>query len=125
MMRHAVVVCAMAAALSGAIGFAGSPVPAQAPATASDYPTAPVPITSVTFSDAFWAPRLETVRNVTIGAAFKQSEITGRIKNFEIAGGEATGAFCSRYAFDDSDVFKIIEGASYALAVKRDPALDG
>ena len=84
-----------------------------------------MPLASVTFSDTFWAPRLDTVRNVTIAATFKQSELTGRIKNFEIAGGAATGEFCSRYAFDDSDVFKIIEGASYALAVKRDQALDG
>ena len=38
--------------------------------------------------------------------------------------GDATGEFCTRYAFDDSDVFKIIEGASYALAIKPDPALD-
>ena len=82
-------------------------------------------MTSVTFSDAFWAPRLETVRSVTIGATFRQSEITGRVKNFEIAGGDAPGEFCSRYAFDDSDVYKIIEGASYALAVRPDPALDG
>jgi hypothetical protein len=89
----------------------------------ADYPTTPVPLTDVTFADAFWAPRLETVRTVTLAATFKQSEDTGRIKNFEIAGGLATGAFCSRYAFDDSDVYKIIEGAAYALATKADAAL--
>jgi hypothetical protein len=118
MMRRAIVVCAVAAAISGALGRA------QGPAPAPDYPTAPVPITSVTFADAFWAPRLETVRSVTIDATFRQSEATGRIKNFEIAAREAAGEFCSRYAFDDSDVFKLIEGASYALAVRRDAALD-
>ncbi len=91
---------------------------------ARDYPTCPVPIIDVTFADAFWAPRLETVRTVTLAAAFKQSEDTGRIKNFEIAAGLATGAFCSRYAFDDSDVYKLIEGAVYALATKADPALE-
>ena len=117
MMRRAVLVCAVAAAMSGALGMAQTPVP--------DYPTAPVPISDVTFADAFWAPRLETVRNVTIGATFRQSEITGRIKNFEIAGRDAAGAFCSRYAFDDSDVYKIIEGASYALEATPDQALDG
>ena len=119
MMRTAVLVCAVAALLGGRPGIA------QSPARAPDYPTSPVPTTSVTFADAFWAPRLETVRSVTIDATFRQSEITGRIRNFEIAGGDATGEFCSRYAFDDSDVFKIIEGASYAMAVKPDPALDG
>jgi hypothetical protein len=127
MRRSVVAIGALAAVVSGAISVAQSPPRAQATAQtpALDYPTAPVPITSVTFSDAFWAPRLETVRSVTIGAAFRQSEITGRIKNFEIAGGDASGEFCSRYAFDDSDVYKIIEGASYALAAKPDPALDG
>ena len=123
MMRQAAVIGALAAVMGGAISLAQAPAPVRG--GASDYPTAPVPMTRVTFSDAFWAPRLDTVRGVTINATFKQSEITGRIKNFEIAGGDASGEFCSRYAFDDSDVYKIIEGASYALAVRPDPALDG
>jgi len=123
MMRRAVLVCAVAAAMSGGLGMAQAPV--QTPTRAPDYPTQPVPLGSVTFSDLFWAPRLETVRSVTIAATFKQSELTGRIKNFEIAGGAATGEFCSRYAFDDSDVYKIIEGAAYALEVRPDKALDG
>jgi len=89
-----------------------------------DYPTQSVPFRSVTLSDRFWAPRLDTVRTVTLPAVFRQSVETGRIKNFEIAGDLAEGAFCSRYAFDDSDVFKILEGAAYALAVKPDPELD-
>ncbi len=115
MVRRAILVCAAAAAMSGVSGVAQAP----------DYPAAPVPISDVTFADAFWAPRLETVRSITIGAAFRQSEISGRIKNFEIAGRDAAGEFCSRYAFDDSDVYKIIEGAAYALAVRPDPSLDG
>jgi len=97
-------------------------VSAQAPR--SDYPTQAVPADRVAFADPFWAPRLETVRTVTIQAAFRQSEETGRIRNFDIAGGSADGSFCSRYAFDDSDVYKIIEGASYALRRHSDPALD-
>jgi len=130
MLRSAVLAAALVAA-SGIMMPARESVPARAPEQAaprtpgSDYPATPVPMTDVTFSDQFWAPRLETIRTVTIGATFRQSELTGRIKNFEIAGGSATGDFCSRYAFDDSDVFKIIEGASYALAVKPDASLDG
>ncbi|MEW5984150.1 MAG: beta-L-arabinofuranosidase domain-containing protein [Acidobacteriota bacterium] len=100
----------------------GSGAAAQTPRP--DYPTTPVPFTDVTFADTFWAPRLETVRTVTLRATFKQSEETGRIRNFEIAGGTAEGAFCTRYSFDDSDVFKIIEGAGYALATKKDPDLE-
>jgi hypothetical protein len=88
-----------------------------------DYPAQPVPFTSVTFTDGFWAPRLATVRSVTLPAVFKQSDDSGRIRNFEVAGGMAEGGFCSRFSFDDSDVFKILEGASYALATTPDPAV--
>jgi DUF1680 family protein len=91
---------------------------------ANDYPIQPARFTDVTFADAFWAPRLETNRSVTIPFAFKQSEETGRVKNFEIAGGLKTGSFCTAYGFDDSDVYKVIEGASYSLAAHPDPALD-
>jgi uncharacterized protein len=115
-MRKLLLGCLVALTAEGAAGVAGGPPP--------DYPTTPVPITRVTLTDAFWAPRLETVRNVTIPATFKQGELTGRVKNFEIAGGDATGAFCTRYSFDDSDIYKIIEGASYALETKPDPALE-
>jgi len=89
-----------------------------------DYPTEPVPASRVTFTDTFWAPRLETVRTVTIPATFQQTVESGRIKNFEIAGGLAQGSFCTRYGFDDSDVYKLIEGASYSLMRTPDPKLD-
>jgi hypothetical protein len=86
----------------------------------ADYPAAPVPFTDVHLTDVFWAPRLETNRTVTIPHIFKESEQTGRVKNFELAdaalGGATDGKFCTRYPFDDSDVYKIIEAASYALA---------
>lgn len=99
---------------------------AQAPK--ADYPAAPVPFTDVHLTDVFWAPRLETNRTVTIPHIFKQSEETGRIKNFELAeaalAGAAGGKYCSRYPFDDSDVYKIIEAASYALATRADPELE-
>ena len=91
---------------------------------ATDYPIQAPRFTDVTFADSFWAPRLETNRTVTIPFAFKQSEETGRIKNFEIAGGLTTGSFCSAYGFDDSDVYKVVEGASCSLAAHPDPALD-
>jgi uncharacterized protein len=93
----------------------------------ADYPAAPVPFTDVHLTDAFWAPRLEINRTVTIPHIFKESEQTGRVKNFELAaaalGGATDGKYCSRFPFDDSDVFKIIEAASYALATHADPQL--
>jgi DUF1680 family protein len=93
-------------------------------AAGTDYPINPVPLAAVKLSDNFWAPRIETNSAVTIPFAFEQSESTGRIKNFEIAGGLAQGAFCSKYPFDDSDVYKVIEGASYSLMVAPDPRLE-
>lgn len=90
----------------------------------TDYPVKPVPFTAVQFQDNFWLPRMETNRTVTIPYAFEQSKETGRIKNFERAAGMEEGGFCTVYPFDDSDVYKIIEGASYSLKVDPDPEMD-
>jgi len=87
-------------------------------------PIEPVPFTSVKLTDQFWAPRIQRNHEVTIPIAISQSVQTGRIKNFQIAGGMETGTFCSQYPFDDSDVFKIIEGASYSLQMFPDPELE-
>ncbi|MGZ5516041.1 MAG: glycoside hydrolase family 127 protein, partial [Candidatus Aminicenantales bacterium] len=99
---------------------------AQAPK--ADYPAAPVPFTDVHLTDVFWAPRLDANRTVTIPHIFKENEDTGRVKNFELAeaaqAGAPGGKFCTRFPFDDSDVYKIIEAASYALATHADPELD-
>jgi len=89
-----------------------------------DYSITPVPFTSVTITDNFWGPRIKRNHEITIPIAFHQSEITGRIKNFEVAGGLKEGTFSSMYAYDDSDVYKIIEGASYSLQTIPDPVLE-
>lgn len=89
-----------------------------------EYPIRPVPFTSVKLTDNFWEPRIKRNADVTIPIAFHYCETTGRIKNFEIAGGIDTGKFQTIYPFDDSDVFKIIEGASYSLQTFPDPKLD-
>ncbi len=62
--------------------------------------------------------------SVTIPIAFSYCESTGRIKNFEIAGGLDTGRFQTIYPFDDSDIYKIIEGAAYSLQTYPDPELE-
>jgi len=87
-----------------------------------DYPFTPVPFTKVSINDKFWAPRIVTNREVTIPDNFKKSEETGRIKNFAVAGGLEEGEFEGIY-YNDSDVFKIIEGASYSLNINPDPKL--
>jgi uncharacterized protein len=89
-----------------------------------NYPIRPVPFTSVKMTDNFWAPRIKKNHEVTIPIAFGYCESTGRIKNFEIAAGLDTGAFRTIYPFDDSDVTKIIEGASYSLQTFPDPKLE-
>lgn len=87
-----------------------------------DYPIQPVAFTSVKLSDKFWTSRIETNRTVTIPASFKRCDSTGRIKNFVMAA-EHKGKFCTVYPFDDTDIYKTIEGASYSLAEHPDPKL--
>ncbi|MEZ5966444.1 MAG: glycoside hydrolase family 127 protein [Planctomycetota bacterium] len=108
-----------------ALGFAAlaARVAAQAP-SGHDYPYTAVPFTSVTIDDAFWLPRMQTSRATTIPYAIEQCEKTGRIRNFERAGGQRDGEFEGSYPFDDSDVYKIVEGIAYALHLQPDPALD-
>jgi len=94
-----------------------------------DYPVKPVPFTAVHLNDAFWAPRIETNRTVTIPFAFEQCEKSGRMDNFvraaaALRGETLTNKNAPPYPFDDSDPYKVLEGASYALAVKPDPKLD-
>jgi uncharacterized protein len=89
-----------------------------------DYPIQPVSFTQVSLTDRFWQPRLLTNVQVSIPYAFRKCEETGRIRNFEIAGGLAQGSFGTQFPFDDSDVYKIIEGAAYSLQVAPDPKLE-
>jgi DUF1680 family protein len=90
---------------------------------AGDYPFQPVPFTAVQVQDAFWSPRLETNRQTTVWYDFQKCEETGRIDNFAKAGKLMPGEFRGT-PFDDSDVFKVIEGAAYTLAMQPDPKLD-
>ena len=90
----------------------------------ADYPIQPVPFTSVKVTDDFWAPRIKKNSTVTIPIAISYCESSGRVKNFEIAGKLDTGKFQTIYPFDDSDVYKIIEGASYSLQTNPDPKLE-
>ncbi len=92
--------------------------------TFKDYPIRNVPFTDVKLSAGFWQNRLETNRVATIPASFFQCEKTNRIKNFAIAAKLETGKFCTRYPFDDTDIYKTIEGASYTLSTRPDPKLD-
>jgi hypothetical protein len=89
-----------------------------------DYPIEPVPFINVKLTDEFWAPRIETNRKVTIPYAFRKCEETGRINNFAIAGGLMKGEHRGSFPFDDTDPYKILEGAAYSLDVHPDRKLD-
>ena len=89
-----------------------------------DAPIVEVPFTQVHLADGFWAPRLEVNRTVSIPSAFAECEKNGRFDNFAIAGGLMKGEHRGDFPFDDTDPYKIIEGASYSLAVHYDAALD-
>jgi DUF1680 family protein len=88
-----------------------------------DYPIRPVPFTDVTIDGGLWASRIKTNREVTVRYDFRKCEETGRIDNFAVAGGLQTGGFQGIF-FNDSDVFKVIEGAAYCLAGQPDEALE-
>jgi DUF1680 family protein len=89
-----------------------------------DYPIKPVTLTQVNVKDEFWATRIETNRKITIPYEFRKCEETGRINNFAIAGGLMKGQQSGDFPFDDTDPYKIIEGASYSLSIHPDAELD-
>jgi len=88
-----------------------------------DYPVRPVPFTDVRIDDSFWRPRMETHRNVTIPYCFQRCEDTGRIDNFAIAGGLMEGKYRGA-RYNDSDLYKVIEGAAYSLSLIPNPELE-
>ena len=98
-------------------------LPSLAFAAESGTKLTPVPFTEVKLRDRFWAPRMEVNRTVTIKHDFEMCEKTGRIANFEVAGGLKQGQFKGIH-YDDSDVYKVIEGASYSLTTHPDPQLE-
>ena len=79
------------------------------------YPITPVPFTKVKVTDSFWGQRLKASRDVTIPLAFSKCEETGRYTNFEKAANPSDSYEVKGYSFDDTDVYKTIEGASYSL----------
>lgn len=88
-----------------------------------DYAYRAVPFTSVKLMDNFWLPRIRRNYEVTIPASFERCDKTGRIKNFIMAA-EHSGKFCTVYPFDDTDIYKTIEGASYSLSLFPDKKLE-
>ncbi|WP_321478926.1 glycoside hydrolase family 127 protein [uncultured Bacteroides sp.] len=79
------------------------------------YPFTPIPFTAVKVTDGFWGQRLKASREVTIPLAFSKCEETGRYLNFERAAHPSDTIEVKGFSFDDTDVYKTIEGASYSM----------
>jgi uncharacterized protein len=94
-----------------------------ATAQQTDYTYTPVPFTNVKLTDNFWLPRIKINHTVTIPASFERCDKTGRIKNFLMAATK-TGKFCTTFPFDDTDIYKTIEGASFSISLFPDKKLD-
>lgn len=103
--------------------FAAALLAAASSSAQQDYPVQPVLFTSVKLADQFWLPRIKINHNVTIPASFERCEKTGRVKNFEMAAAKS-GKFCTIYPFDDTDIYKTIEGASFSLSLFPDAKLE-
>ncbi|MBC6994238.1 glycoside hydrolase family 127 protein [Neolewinella lacunae] len=90
--------------------------PAAAPENvAPAYALAPVDIQNVKMEDNFWLPIIRRVQEKTIAYALQKCEEEGRMDNFLIAGGQLPGTVKGAMPFDDTDLYKIIEGASNSL----------
>ena len=93
-------------------------------------PIQEVSFTKVHLNDPFWMPRIEINRTVSIPSAFHECEVNGRFDNFALAATNLGNAHYDvkehrgDFSFDDTDPYKVIEGASYALAAKYDKQLD-
>ena len=82
-----------------------------------------VPFQKVRIHDRFWYPRIDTHRRATVEANLHQCDITGRIRNFAVAAGKIQGKH-QGFLFNDSDVYKVLEGIAYTLSTIRDPQLE-
>jgi len=88
------------------------------------YALQPVDIRQVHQTDNFWLPVIRKVQERTIAFALDKCSEEGRMDNFLMAGGQMQGETRGAMPFDDTDVYKIIEGASNSLISAPDPVLE-
>jgi DUF1680 family protein len=93
------------------------------PGARPDYPIRAVPLDKVHLTDDFWRPRLERNRTVTIPHIMRQNETTGRVDNFRKAAHTLAGPYQGQ-RYNDTDIYKVVEAASYVLQASRDPVLE-
>ena len=92
-------------------------------AFAADYPIRSAEMTKTRVTRGFWFDRLETNRTATLKADWAKCNETPRVANFTNAANRAAGTF-GGIPFDDSDVYKVVEGSAYVLAAHPDPKLE-
>ena len=83
--------------------------------TSLHYPYRPVPFTQVKVNDGLWLDKIKKNSEITIPISLYQSLITGRIQHFYQAAHPSDTIKPQGKYYDDSDVFKIIEGIGYSL----------
>lgn len=97
-----------------------------AAADQAGYPVEPASFETVTLADQFWLPRLQTQRRVLVPYSFQQTEQA--LDDLKVAAavlaGKPPAELPGPQRFRTSDLFKVMEGAAYLLAVKRDPQLE-
>ncbi len=85
------------------------------------YPITQVPFTAVNVTtNTFLGQRIKAAREVTVPLAFSKCQETGRYDNFIKAAHPGTQNIFKGFTFDDTDVYKTIEGASYILQTYPD-----
>lgn len=89
-----------------------------------NYPITAIDIRNVVINDNFWLPKIKLIQDTTIKFAFDKCKAEGRMDNFLIAGGRLEGTTKGKMPFDDTDLYKIIEGASYSLISTPNKNLD-
>jgi DUF1680 family protein len=88
------------------------------------YIITPVDPRHVKLTDRFWLPIVRRIQEKTIPYALEKCRKEGRLDNFLIAGGRMDGETRGLMPFDDTDVYKIIEGASMSLINAPNPELE-
>ena len=88
------------------------------------YRITPANIKNVKLTDEFWLPIIKKVQEKTIEYAIQKCEEEGRMVNFLIAGKQKEGTVKGLMPFDDTDVYKIIEGASNTLISEPNTKLE-
>jgi len=87
------------------------------------YPVSPVPFTEVEIQDGFWEHWINRVGKIFLPHNIEYCELEKKIDNFRVTAGKKEGKHIGA-CFEDSDVYKVIEGSAYWLALHKDPVVE-